>query len=129
MELQQAQAVTAGLIDRRYAEELASYEKSVGWAVVDGDTTLACGGIIEAWPGRALSWALFSDEALRRFRHVHRLVLGVLRDAPWRRIEMDVDAAHTAGIRWAERLGFVAEGVRRKYTTDGRDVVLYARVK
>lgn len=126
--LQPAQKLVAGVISRDFAEHLCSL-KGVGWAVIDGDTTMACGGIVEVWENRAQSWALFSAEVLPRFRAVHRLVLNVLNDAPWRRIEMDVDADHFNGIVWARRLGFVNEGVRRKYTVDGRDVILFAKVK
>lgn len=128
VELQPAQASVAGVITRDYAEHLCSL-KGVGWAITDEGVTLACGGIVEIWPNRAQSWALLSDEAIYRFKAVHRLVTGVLRDAPWRRIEMDVDAGHAAGIAWADRLGFVSEGTRRKYTVDGRDVILFAKVK
>jgi RimJ/RimL family protein N-acetyltransferase len=126
--LQPAQARVAGVISFQYAEHLCTLP-GVGWAVTDGDTALACGGIVEVWPNRAQSWALFSAEVLPRFRAVHRLVTNVLNDAPWRRIEMDVDAEHAAGFAWATRLGFQNEGLRRKYTADGRDVFLFARVK
>lgn len=128
VQLQPAQSRVAGVITLDYAEHLCTL-RGVGWAVTDGNITMACGGIVEAWPNRAQSWALFSAEVLPRFRAVHRLVTNVLNDAPWRRIEMDVDAEHAAGIAWATRLGFQNEGLRRAYTADGRDVFLFARVK
>lgn len=128
VKLQPAQARIAGVIDMNYANSLCAH-KGVGWAITEAGVTLACGGIVEAWENRALSWALFSSDVLKRFRPVHRLVTGVLNEAPWRRIEMDVDADHMEGIVWARRLGFVNEGLRRKFTPDGRDVILFARVK
>lgn len=128
VDLQPAQARTAGVLTREYAEHLCSIS-SVGWAIVENGVTLGCGGIVEIWENRAQAWTLISSALLSRFRPAHRMVRAVLDDAPWRRIEMDVDASHEAGIAWAEHLGFVNEGVRRKFTVDGRDVILYARVK
>lgn len=128
VELQPAQAISAGVMTREYAEHLCSL-RGVGWALVDAGVPIGCGGIVEIWENRAQAWSLLSPRALERFRAVHRMTLAVLAETPWRRIEMDVDATHAAGIAWATRLGFVAEGVRRKYTVDGRDVILFARVK
>ncbi|KVE27256.1 GNAT family acetyltransferase [Burkholderia singularis] len=126
--LQPAQAHVAGVLTHAYAEHLCSLP-GVGWALVENGVTLGCGGIVEIWENRAQAWTLISPELLLRFRLAHRMVRDVLNDAPWRRIEMDVDAEHCAGISWARRLGFIEEGVRRKYTVDGRDVILFARVK
>ncbi|WP_369064774.1 GNAT family N-acetyltransferase [Burkholderia gladioli] len=128
VDLQPAQAGIAGVLTLAYAEHLCTLP-GVGWALVDGGETLGCGGIVEVWENRAQAWTLISPALLRRFRPAHRMVRDILNDAPWRRIEMDVDAEHVAGVAWAERLGFVLEGVRHKYTADGRDVMLYARIK
>lgn len=128
VQLQPAQSICAGAMTREYAEHLCSL-RGVGWALVENGVPIGCGGIVEIWENRAQAWALISPRALNCFRVVHRLALSVLADVPWRRIEMDVDAGHAAGIAWAQRLGFELEGVRRKFTTDGRDVMLFARVK
>ncbi|WP_186058641.1 GNAT family N-acetyltransferase [Burkholderia gladioli] len=128
VDLQPAQATIGGVLTPSYAEHLCTLP-GVGWALVDQGVTLGCGGIVEVWPNRAQAWTLISPALLRQFRAAHRMVRAVLDDAPWRRIEMDVDAEHAAGVAWAERLGFALEGVRRKYTADGRDVMLFARIK
>ncbi|VWC27051.1 hypothetical protein BLA6993_06199 [Burkholderia lata] len=51
------------------------------------------------WDNRAQAWTLMSPSLMqpRRFRVLCRMVQGVLDDAPWRRIEIDVDIANTAG--------------------------------
>ncbi|WP_232343223.1 GNAT family N-acetyltransferase [Burkholderia pseudomallei] len=130
VELQPAQAATADALTREYAEKLCAATR-VGWAIVEDGKVLGCGGLVECWENRAQTWALISSALLvpRRFRLVHRMVRRVLDDAPWRRIEMDVDASHAAGIAWAEHLGFERECVRRKYTAAGRDMLLFARTK
>ncbi|MFK0377844.1 GNAT family acetyltransferase [Pandoraea sp. NPDC090278] len=128
IELQPAQAFAQALLTREYAETIAG-QTGVGWTVLKDGKPVACGGVAEQWPGRAEAWTLLSDDALRTFRHVHRVAQGVIAEAPWNRIEMKVDARHDAGVRWAKRLGFECEGLMRKYTTDGRDIFLFARVK
>ncbi|MDY7802818.1 GNAT family acetyltransferase [Burkholderia stagnalis] len=128
VELQPAQMTSAGLITSGYADLLCK-STQVGWALIEDGNVLGCGGLVECWENRAQAWTLISAALLPRFRPAHRMVKSILADAPWRRIEMDVDIEHRAGIAWAHHLGFVQEGVRRKYTVDGRDVILFARVK
>lgn len=127
--LQAAQLTTIHTLDEAYARTLIA-NKGVAWAVVEnGDNTIACGGIAEAWPGRAIAWSMITPRTFRYFRRLHRLVKTVLDESPWTRIEIDVSASHEAGRRWAEHLGFEMECVRRKFTPDGQDMILYARVK
>ncbi|WP_321878478.1 GNAT family acetyltransferase [Paraburkholderia bannensis] len=126
--LQAAQQLTVHAIDENYARMLIA-NKGVAWAVVEDGETIACGGIAEAWAQRAIAWSMITPRAFRYFRQLHRLVKRVLDESLWARIEIDVRADHVAGCRWADHLGFVVEGVRRKYTPDGADMILYARVK
>lgn len=128
VKLQDAQRQTWCQIDQAYAEQLCAM-KGVAWALVEGEATIGCGGLIEMWPNRALCWSLISNEAFPHFRTIHRMVRDVLNDSPWRRIEMDVEVGHEAAYRWAEHLGFVNEGRRNAYTADGRDAYLFARIK
>lgn len=128
VEAQPAQLHGGIAITPQWAESICAL-RGVGWALLEDGKTIGCGGIIELWENRAQAWTILSLHALGRFRHVHRMVRAVLDDAPWRRIEMDVDAGHEAGVAWAVRLGFSCEGLRRQYTVDGRDVFLFARVK
>ena len=73
VDLQPAQAGVAGALTREYAEKLCTLT-CVGWAIVDGDVTLGCGGIVEIWENRAQAWTLISSALLRRFRPAHRMV-------------------------------------------------------
>lgn len=95
--------------------------------MVDGKP-IACGGLIQIWAGRAYVWSYLSDEALKHMRFIHRAALAGLARARWARIEMAVDVGHAAAKRWAVHLGFELEGVARKWTQDGRDVEIWARV-
>lgn len=126
--LQLMQQTSIHQIDEAYARTLIA-NKGVAWAVIEDGTAIACGGIAEAWADRAIAWSMITPRAFRYFRQLHRVVKRVLNESPWIRIEIDVRADHAAGRRWAEHLGFACEGVRRKYTPDGADMILYARVK
>lgn len=127
IDLQPAQRIVTGAIDPVYARGIVEHD-GIGFAAVLADRVIACAGIAEGHPGRGIAWALLSDEALAHFRFIHKATKRAVSTAPWRRIEMTVDAEHASGARWAESLGFVREGRMRAYTPNGRDCFLYARI-
>jgi RimJ/RimL family protein N-acetyltransferase len=100
-----------------------------GWtALVDG-APVACAGLVEQWHGRALAWALIGDAAGRHFVSITRAVKRALNLAHYRRVEAQVDAEFSAGIRWAQLLGFEVESIMRKFTPEGRDAFMYVRIR
>jgi hypothetical protein len=90
---------------------------------------VACGGLYEIWPGRALAWTYLGADCGREFMALHRTVSGHLRDAKWRRVEAYVEAGYRNGTRWVEALGFEFEGLLKGFMPDGKDMNLYARVR
>ena len=76
--------------------------------VADGQI-IACSGLVEATPYRAVAWALLSRGAPRHFLAIHRAVLSGLRDSGYRRIEAFVDPRSAAAMRWIALLGFRLE--------------------
>lgn len=103
-----------------------------GWAftgIVDG-LPVACGGLIDIWPGRAYAWALIGRDAGPWFVSIHRAVLDALRRSNCKRIEMAVDADFEEGKRWARLLGFRCETPEPMpaFLPTGRPAYLYARV-
>lgn len=92
---------------------------------------LACAGVVEVWQGRAYAWALLAEDAGPFMLPITRAIRSVLDGAPFRRVEMAVDADFAAGRRWAELLGFDCETPRPMpaYLPNGRPAFLYARVK
>lgn len=128
VQLQPAQDFATPFVTQQQAIDIAA-SKGIGWsAEVDGQI-IACAGIVHIHDERGVAWAMLSADALRHIKTLHRVIGRVVANAPWRRIEMTVEASHDAGCRWAERLGFQREGLMRAYTPDGRDCFLYARVK
>lgn len=112
-----------------HADALAS-PLGMGWAaLVDGEP-VACAGLVEVWEGRAYAWAILSDNAGPYMLPLTREIRSKLDAAPFRRIEMAVDADFDAGARWAEMLGFRCEtpAPMAAYLPNGRAAYLYARV-
>lgn len=112
--------------DPSYAEALEGLEHS--WAAIDGDRVLACGGIVEEWHGVARAWMIIGKDIGSRFIHIHRAVLGFVKNCGYHRIEMSVAKGFDEGCRWAKMLGFEYEGTARAYTPDGHDCLKFARV-
>ena len=127
IELQAQQQSLQAQLTPEYAHSIVDHT-GFGWAALLDGKTIACAGVLEFWANRGQGWALLSEVALANFIAIHRFARCVLRDQPFARVEIFVDQHHDAGIRWAERLGFEREGLMRRFTTDGRDCFLYAKV-
>lgn len=100
--------------------------------IVRGPAVMALVGIIQTRAGFGEAWAVTSDEIHSAPIAFHKLALALLRHFEQKlslhRIQISVKDDYTAGQRWAEALGFVREGVMRKYDLDGSNHILYARV-
>lgn len=127
LRLQATQATAQALMTLDHGRQIAECTGLAHTAMLDGEP-IAAAGIIELWPGRAYAWAYIGEQAQWHWKTVHRAVGAALNGARWRRVEMAVDVRDPGAKRWAAHLGFTFEGVARKWTTDGRDVELWARV-
>ena len=128
LDLQSGQAIFKEFTgDKSYAKWLMSGDS---YSLFEGDRLLCCAGVIEIWGGRAHGWAFISEQVdgadlLKITRAAKRLF-----DAsPYQRIETTVDIGFTQGHRWAKLLGMEYEGTHKKYSPDGIDVCMYARIK
>lgn len=127
IDLQEAQQALRPLLrTKKYREDLL--HRSVAFTAID-ETVIAIAGVALAWPEREVAWSLLSNCGPRRFLTVHRAVKVFLDNRRTRRIEMSVDADHVSARRWSRMLGFQKEGLMQAYTPDGRDAILYARVR
>lgn len=126
--LQPAQAYLRPLISGRgYGEALAQGE---AWTGVDDGRIVACGGVCPLHGFMGNAWAMIAADLKHSFLIVHRVALRVLDAYPANRIEAHIDCGFVNGHRWARALGFEIEARRmRKFTPDGRDAALYARVR
>jgi RimJ/RimL family protein N-acetyltransferase len=94
---------------------------------------IGCGGFSLLWPGVADGWVIFRKIMEKEYRRdAYSVILGMLaaeikEHGIWR-IQATVRTDFPAGIKYAEGLGFVREGLMRKYGPDGSDRYLYALV-
>lgn len=102
----------------------------------DNDVLLVCAGILPLHPGVGEGWAGFSEalqigKPSRLWLAVDLAVRAFLEAAlrsGFHRIQTAIPMDFEAGRRWARRLGFMEEGVMKKYSPDGHDFMLYARI-
>lgn len=125
--LQAAQASAQSLMSIEHGQQIVSHKGFARTAVVEGQP-IACAGVIELWRGRGYAWSYLGDGWEKHAKAVHRAVVENLRASSLRRIEMAINPGHSAARRWAMHLGFDFEYVARKWTPDGRDMELWARV-
>jgi hypothetical protein len=127
--LEEAAFSALGGVDRAAAMCNAN---EIAYSVMVGDRPVACIGVTEYWRGVGAAWAFLAPDACRYFKTIHAgvrmFINGAMADGEFHRIETSVLVAFPAGHRWALRLGFVPEGLRRKYGPDRSDYISYARV-
>ncbi|TQV80771.1 GNAT family acetyltransferase [Denitrobaculum tricleocarpae] len=125
--LQPAQSDMARYMSQSYGTALA--QSGNAFTAIKGGRVLGCAGVELIWANRGIAWSLLGKMTGPEMLGIHRRVSEFLNKQSLRRIEMTVDAAHTAGHRWARMLGFQLEGRLQAYTPEGRDCDLYARIK
>jgi len=91
-----------------------------------------CAGLLHQWRGRAKAWALIGEVQPREWRQIARRMGEIIAAAQaggvWR-IEGEARAGFAQGCRLFDLLGFAREGVMRKWSPDGADMILYAKVR
>lgn len=92
---------------------------------------LGMAGLIPVHRHRALAWALLSEDAGAHMLTISRKVKRVLAVAPYRRVEITVNADFIDGQRFALLIGGALETPRpmRAYGPDGDDQYMYAVVR
>lgn len=110
------------------------FRNSESWSVREANhRVIACGGIIEIWPGRGEAWMILSRSPGRRGllaitrcvrRHLAQAISG-----KYHRIETIVDTRWCNAHKWASLLGLTREGTMKKCGPDQRDFDLYAMVR
>lgn len=131
MENMTIQEKQKGLEDLMTDDIYTLLEECDSYTFIDGDEVIACAGTIEITPGRAIAWAHISGNiGPKRMVGLTWRVRRFLDMKSYRRVEMDVDCDFEQAHKWARMLGFEMECERRrKYSPDGRDCALYARVR
>lgn len=111
-----------------------SYQRSLcaesSFAAVDDDgKTAAIAGVIDLGAGRALAWSWMGDDLRRSLLSIHNAVRLFLDTCEFHRVEMHVDPANPAAIRWARLLGFEFEARLERFYPDGRPMLQFSRLR
>jgi hypothetical protein len=127
--LRQSQAEAQPLLaDGDFVAMLA--RPGLAWTFRHGPRTIACGGVLPQWAGRALAWFLLGEIPRAGWFAIVRQGRRTLAEAQARgfaRIETTVQADYLEGHRFLKALGnFRPEGVMARYSPAGADHVLYA---
>jgi hypothetical protein len=126
IELQRKTPKDVGLFsDPRYGESLLSGD---AFSVFDGPTLKASLGVFDFMPGVGIAWAMFSQDAGSLLPALSLRARKYLRNCRFRRIEAYIDPNFAESIRWATLMGFQFEGVMKKHSPRGDDL-MYAWVK
>jgi len=128
MKLQPAQRHLAPTLTEDMLAFMAGLD---AYTVLVDDEPVACAGLLDIWPGRAMVFSYLSESAGRHMVGVTRAVRQFLDLKAPRRTELYVDAGFEAGRRWAELLGFRCETPEpmQHFEADGRSQYLYARIR
>jgi RimJ/RimL family protein N-acetyltransferase len=98
-----------------------------------GDKIIACAGVSVIFDHRAEAWGLFSLQAKNLRRQIvieSRKKLDELTEKfELVRIEATARTDWPAARNFLEHLGFVVEGIKKKYEIDGSDAWFLARTK
>lgn len=116
------------LFSPEYGRALAEHGVHT-YSVVDQGEILLCMGLMPLWGRVAEAWMLVGPDVWRASTYLYRLLSWGLPTLPFKRIQATVRCDFAVGQRFAERLGFVNEGIMRAYDLEGLDVYRYARVQ
>lgn len=126
--------VTAEMASGEVFAQRALAIRGLSYALLDGGTLVAGGGLVPMWPGRAEAWQLTSTLARPRqlalgVKMARRILDARQRDPAFRRIEMFVRCRQAWACSFILGLGFVLEGRLKRWDPRGDDVWLCSRVR
>ncbi len=126
IEVQDAQAGECLPMDTARAE-LCKHKAT---AVHDGVVMAICMAA-ELSAHRAMIWALISKHARPHMREITQAGIDFVEALPYKRIEATVEASFEKGHKWMALTGFKRETPEpmKYFGDDGKDYVLYARIK
>jgi len=109
--------------------EHAEVMLKTGSTIAVNGVPMLCGGVQKYWEGRGHVWAIFNLNSKRCFLPVFRAMKAYLKMQKIDRLETYVPTYLIKQQHRAELLGFKAEGIAKKFLTNGDDCVLYAMVR
>ena len=121
------------VLGERHKHEIIGMPKvGAALAFLNGEDVVAILGGHLIFNGVLQVWAFISDAVRKCPVSFHKSVVGILgfyfKEFKLRRMQFSVRSDFDMGIKWAESLGFRAEGLMKNYAQDGMSCWLYAKV-
>jgi hypothetical protein len=118
--------------DEEFIRTMKEHEKDASaYTVYYDNEILCCGGVMMVWEGVAEIWTLESELIHKHPLAFHKFMkkwMGIFfKKHNLVRMQATVDAGYDNYIKWIESLGFVREGLMKKFHA-GRDYYLFAKV-
>jgi hypothetical protein len=106
--------------------------KGPAYTAVSDGKIVASGGILPLWKGVGEAWIVSSDlvpkNKIAFVKAVADILGKLVKEKDFDRVQTTIDKDHAASIKWAERMGFINEGVMEKFI-GGRDYIRYALIR
>lgn len=107
--------------------------KQCAWTAMVGGRILACAGIIRGQYHIGEAWAIFDRDFFTcgdsNVRACMLRIAKAMRSVDLQRVQASTEVGFDRADEFLTRLGFVEEGIMRKYGFDGKDHKLYAFVR
>jgi RimJ/RimL family protein N-acetyltransferase len=100
-----------------------------GWTAFADGQIIAIGGLSEDHAQCATAWSFLLPSTARHMIALTRFSAGVFDRAPYARLQAHALPTFEPAIRWLGMLGFTREGLLRKYSPSGEDMLLFARIR
>ncbi len=117
-----------GEIDSR-AEMYAKSGPTV--TIMDGETILVIGGVIQFWPGVGEAWMMVSPEGRKQkltlFKHMNGFLKYCFTECRFHRIQASILQSHKEAHKTVMRLGFIPEGMMVHYGPNMENYIRFVR--
>jgi len=133
MDLRKIDAASIGCVSE-YEEILRNFQTSrYSFTGVKDGEIVAVGGMMPMWEGVGEGWAITSTLIHKEIFWFHRFVVrdivGKMKERKIHRLQATVHQDNTISMKWLKRMNFIEEGCLHKYSPDGADYYMYARIR
>ena len=102
------------------------------WTLFSPEGIVCIAGVFPTWPGVGTAWS-FTSELVKKyplsyFKATKKMMEAIADDMGLHRIQTVTRAEDETASRWACHLGFELEGTMKRYSPDGKDCLMFARV-
>lgn len=99
-----------------------------------GDTILFVNGIQPMWPGVGDYWMFVDKDFGKHFQKAPKTFIRIIQFwmnhlQDYNRLQTPVLKGFKQGLRFAKMAGLREEGIMRKYSVDGKDYHMFAKIK